>query len=157
MIRNLLMELLMSFAGVWGFAVLFRAPGINCVYCGILGAMDWLLFLGIRSAGLPYGASVALAIFVLVLAARAVAAYLRTPATIFVVAGIFPLVPGAGIYYTAYYFVTGDAVMASQKGSETIITALGIAVGIALANVVPQKWFNRIARLRRGRGKGGGL
>lgn len=145
---NLLLQFLMGFAGVWGFAVLFRAPGVKCVYCGILGSLDWVLYLVARGQGMPYGAAITLAIFVLVLASRAVAAWIRTPATIFVVSGIFPLVPGAGIYYTAYYFVTGDMVMAGQKGSETIITALAIALGIVLANVFPQKWFNCIARLR---------
>jgi uncharacterized membrane protein YjjB (DUF3815 family) len=65
-----------------------------------------------------------------------------------VVTGIFPLVPGAGIYYTAYYFVTGDAVMASQKGSETVITALAIALGIILANLIPQKWFHCMTILK---------
>ncbi len=147
--QNLLLEFLMGFLGVWGFGVLFHVPGIKCVYCGILGSLDWVFYLMIRNSGLPYGAAVTMAVFVLVLASRVVAAYIRTPATIFVVTGIFPLVPGAGIYYTAYYFVTGDAAMASQKGSETVITALAIAMGIVLANVVPQKWFNWIAKLRR--------
>ncbi len=151
--ENLFLEFLMGFIGVWGFAVLFRAPGIKCVYCGLLGSLDWVFYLVIRNEGLPYGASVALAIFALALASRAVAAYIGTPATIFIVTGIFPLVPGAGIYYTAYYFVTGDMAMAGQKGSETLITALAIAVGIVLANVVPQRWFNCIARLRRRRGQ----
>jgi uncharacterized membrane protein YjjB (DUF3815 family) len=145
---HLLLEFFMGFIGVWGFAVLFRAPGIKCLYCGILGALDWVFYLVVKGAGMPYGAAIALSIFVLVLASRAVAAFQGTPATIFVVTGIFPLVPGAGIYYTAYYFVTGDAVMASQKGSETVITALAIALGIILANLIPQKWFHCMTILK---------
>lgn len=146
--EQLALQFLMGFAGVWGFAVLFRAPGIKCVYCGILGSLDWVFYLVIRSQGMPYAAAVALAVFVLALVSRAVAAWIRTPATVFVVTGIFPLVPGAGIYYAAYYFVTGDSVMAGQKASETVITALAIALGIVLANVFPQRWFNLIGRLR---------
>ena len=142
------LQFLMGFAGVWGFAVLFRAPGIKCVYCGILGALAWVFYLVVRGRGIPYAGAITLAVFVLALVSRGVAAWIRTPATVFVVTGIFPLVPGAGIYYTAYYFVTGDMAMASQKGSETIITALSIALGTVLANVVPQKWFNWIGRLR---------
>jgi uncharacterized membrane protein YjjB (DUF3815 family) len=151
-----LMEFFMGLIGVWGFAVLFRAPGIKCLYCGILGALDWVLYLVVREAGMPYAAAITLAIFVLVIASRAVAAFLGTPATIFVVTGIFPLVPGAGIYYTAYYFVTGNAAMASQKGSETVITALSIALGIILANVIPQACFTPLAHLREGRAKKSG-
>ena len=40
----------------------------------------------------------------------------------FLISGIFALVPGAGIYYTAYYFIMGDNAMAVAKGVETFKT-----------------------------------
>ena len=53
--------------------------------------------------------------------------------------GIFPLVPGAGIYFTAYYLIAGDMEAFSQKGMETLETAVAIALGIVFASGLPQK------------------
>ena len=44
----------------------------------------------------------------------------KCPITIFLVSGIIPLVPGAGIYYTAYYLVTGQMSLAAVKGLEAV-------------------------------------
>ena len=43
----------------------------------------------------------------------------KAPVTIFLLPGIFPLVPGAGIYYTAYYFLQGEQELFASKGGET--------------------------------------
>ena len=51
--------------------------------------------------------------------------------------GIFPLVPGAGIYYTAYYFLQGEQELFASKGGETFKVALALALGIALVCSLP--------------------
>ena len=57
--------------------------------------------------------------------------------TIFLLPGIFPLVPGAGIYYTAYYFLQGEQELFASKGGETFKVALALALGIALICSLP--------------------
>ena len=61
----------------------------------------------------------------------------KAPVTIFLLPGIFPLVPGAGIYYTAYYFLQGEEVLFASKGAETFKVALALALGIALVCSLP--------------------
>ena len=61
----------------------------------------------------------------------------KTPVTVFLICGIFPLVPGAGIYYTAYYFIMGDNAMALSKGIETIKIAVAIALAIVFVFSMP--------------------
>ena len=51
--------------------------------------------------------------------------------------GIFPLVPGAGIYYTAYYFLQGAGQQMADKGFETAKIAIALALGIALVSSLP--------------------
>ena len=53
------------------------------------------------------------------------------------VTGIFPLVPGAGIYYSAYYFIQGDNALALANGISTFKIAVALAVGIALVLGIP--------------------
>ena len=66
------------------------------------------------------------------------------PATIFLVSGIFPLVPGAGLYYTAYYIMADNIAMAGEKGIETFKIALAIAIGLSIGAALPQKLFNKL-------------
>ena len=62
---------------------------------------------------------------------------LKTPVTVFLLSGIFPLVPGAGIYYTAYYFIQGNNALALSNGISTFKVAVALAIGITLVLSVP--------------------
>ena len=62
---------------------------------------------------------------------------LKTPVTVFLLTGIFPLVPGAGIYYTAYYFIQGENALSLANGISTFKVAVALAVGIALVLGLP--------------------
>ena len=56
-----------------------------------------------------------------------------------------PLVPGAGIYYTVYAFITGDNAGALFKGVETLKIAGAIALGIVLVLALPRGVFRVFA------------
>ena len=77
--------------------------------------MGWFVY----ELAVLYGADAAaaslIAIIPLSLAARICAVLLKTPVTVFLLTGIFPLVPGAGIYYTAYYFIQARMPFAGQR------------------------------------------
>ena len=55
--------------------------------------------------------------------------------------GIIPLVPGAGIYYTAYYLVTGQMSLAAVKGLEAVKIAFAIVLGIIFVVSIPKDAF----------------
>ena len=78
---------------------------------------------------------------VVVLLSRIFAVWKKCPITVFLVSGIFPLVPGAGVYYTAYYFVTDSLRLASQKGIESLKMAFAIVLGIVFVVSIPKQWF----------------
>ena len=56
---------------------------------------------------------------------------LKTPATLFVIPAIIPLVPGGSLYYTMSYAVHRDVANARLYGTRTLETALAIAAGIS--------------------------
>ena len=68
---------------------------------------------------------------------RKLAITLKMPVTVFLLSGIFPLVPGAGIYYTAYYFIQGENALSLANGISTFKVAVALAVGIALVLGLP--------------------
>ena len=69
----------------------------------------------------------------------------RCPVTIFMVAGLFPLVPGAGIYWAIYELVMDNPAAASGRGTEALTDAVAIVLGIIIVFELPQKWFRRLA------------
>ena len=89
----------------------------------------------------PAGADAAtaslLAVIPLTILTRVFAITQKTPVTVFLLTGIFPLVPGAGIYYTAYYFIQNENTLALAKGISTFKIAVALAIGISLVLCVP--------------------
>ena len=100
----------------------------------------WLLYLAMCQV-----TTVALASFVgtlaVVLISRILTVRKKCPITIFLVSGIIPLVPGAGIYFTAYYLVTGQMSLAAVKGLEAVKIAFAIVLGIIFVVSIPRDVF----------------
>ena len=79
-----------------GFSLLFGVPARYYPSCALIGGVSWLAYLLL----LPYS-SVSIATFaatvIVILMSRWFAVRKRCPVTIFLISGIIPLVPGAGI------------------------------------------------------------
>ena len=114
-----------SFIGTIAYAVMFQVPRRFYIGCGITGSVGWMMY---KFASVY--CSVAAASFIgtvcAVLVARMLTVRLKCPITIFMISGIITLVPGAGIYFTAYYLVTNQFAMAAAKGIGAIKVAFGI-------------------------------
>ena len=127
---SLLAQTAVSFVATVSFAILFQVPREQYVYSGLCGAAGWLCYLLVmQNYPSPAVASFA-AVVVLTVMSRIFAVRRKTPVTVFLICGIFPLVPGAGIYYTAYNFIIGNNQMAVAKGVETIKIAVAIALAV---------------------------
>ena len=135
---RLALQFLLAGAGTLSFAILFACPRRTLPYCGLAGAVGWLVYEIAELFGMEAFAASLLAVIPLTLLARILAMTLRTPVTVFLLTGIFPLVPGAGIYYSAYYFIQGNNALALANGISTFKIAVALAVGIALVLGIPR-------------------
>ena len=131
-------QILSAVLGVLAFAVLFHAPRRSYVACAICGGFSWGMFLAFTALGPSEFLASTLALIALTLLARILSVALMMPATVFIVTGIFPIVPGAGIYYTAYSLIVSDMALFQQKGMETLVLAGAIAIGILLGMGLPR-------------------
>ena len=88
---------------------------------GLTGAVGWLVYI-LCAELLAMSAPVATLVAALPLTAcaRFFAIRHKAPITLFLLCGIFPLVPRCGIYYTAYYFLRDDRTLFANKGVETL-------------------------------------
>ena len=125
-----------AFLGVFSFAILFHAPRRSYLACAVCGAVAWASYLLAKSLGLFLATT--LAAIALTLLSRMLSVALKMPSTVFIVTGIFPLVPGAGIYHTAYALVLRDMEAFTLRGMQTLALAGAIALGILIGMGFPK-------------------
>lgn len=125
-------QCLTAFIGCIGFCILFNIHGFGCIICATGGALAW----GAYGLGLLCVDSVIFASFVGTLVAAAfsetMARVRKYPTISYLVISIFPLLPGAGIYYTTSALMQSDMSAFTSKCGETIGIAGALAVGILI-------------------------
>lgn len=120
------------------FGITFQVPRRHYLAAGITGAVGWMVYIfGVELLGMSPAIATLVATLPLTGCARFFSITHKAPVTIFLLPGIFPLVPGAGIYYTAYYFIQGNNALALAHGISTFKIAVALAVGIALVLGLP--------------------
>ena len=68
--------------------------------------------------------------------AEIMARVLKAPVAIYSTPSIIPLVPGGSLYYTMAALMEGDQLEFIARGTDTLMTSLGIAVGIIAVSVI---------------------
>lgn len=138
----MIVELISAAIGTIAFSLLFGVPRKYYLYCGGIGAAGWLMYkLMLEVAGLSIAVSVFLATVVIVLLSRYAAVFEKCPATVFLITGIFPVVPGAQIYWATYYLVTDQLHSAFDSGFLALKIMVSIVLGIVVVFEIPYKFF----------------
>jgi len=133
---SVLAECLFCFIGCVGFAILFNIHGPGGLLCALGGVIAWFIY----RVALDLSGSDITAYFWGALGAsfysEIMARLRKYPAISYLVVSIFPLIPGAGVYYTMNYAVLGNMEMFASKGMHTAAIAGIMAVGILLASTL---------------------
>ena len=138
-----LWQALAAFVGTTAFACLFGVDREQYLATGVIGAIGWVAYLLlVRLAGAsPEVATLAAAVLVAV-ASRILAVVSKCPAQVFLLCGIFPLVPGAGIFWFTYYLTSAKFQLSLMTGFTAGKVAIAIVLGIILAMEIPQRIFS---------------
>lgn len=136
-----------AFIGTFAFAILFGVPRQQYATCGIIGAIGWAAFLIMTRAGIAGTmVSITFSTVLICLMSRIVAVWDKCPSTVYLLCGIFPLVPGAGIFWFTYYLVAEKFRLSMTTGFNAGMAAIAIVLGIILAMEFPQRWFSKLRR-----------
>ena len=135
---HMALQVLAAFGGTVGFSLLFGVPVRYYPYCGLIGGIGWLVYL-LLMPGTSASVATFCATVVVILLSRWFAVRKRCPATLFLISGIFPLVPGAGIYWAAYYTVSNQLSMALETGFGAVKGAVAIVLGIVFVFEIDRK------------------
>ena len=119
-----------------GFAMWFNIKGVQVLWSGVGAFFTWLIY-AVCEYQLHLGNFTATLLGALFVAAFgiAMAKINRAPATIFLTATSFPLIPGPNLYYTLYGFVTTNYAMVRSEMYVLFETCIGIAVGFLIVDV----------------------
>ena len=124
------MQCAVCLIGCIGFAILFNVHSWGLPLCAIGGCCTWAIYLfAMEYTGNIYVANFWATAFAAAYA-EVMARIRKYPATSYLVVSLFPLLPGAGIYYTMGYALDGSMTLALHKGLETAAVAGVMAVGI---------------------------
>lgn len=146
---NYIIQFFLAMAASFAFGILFSSPRRELPFCGISGAIGWIVYYLITIHSGNTVAACLAATFILTVFSRTMAVFRQNPATIYLLSGIFPLVPGAGIYYTVYYLITGEKALFAAKGLETFEIAFAIVFGIIFGFAIPQVLFHKLGSMRK--------
>lgn len=125
-----------AFLGCMGFVVLFNIHGKGAPLCALGGALTWAVYLIAQqltgSDLAPYfWAALSSSVY-----SEIMARIRKYPAFSYLVISIFPIIPGASVYYTMNYAVLGEMELFAAKGMFTAAVAGLMAVGILLGSTV---------------------
>lgn len=121
---------LFAFCSTVGFSILFHVPKKHIASAGLVGGLGWLTY----TYFILSGSESILACFagscIVAVISDFFSRTFKEAATIFIIPGILPLVPGAGMYYTMLAILEGNVQKTASTGTETILMAGSIAVAL---------------------------
>jgi len=126
-----------AFFATFFFSIIFNISKKDLIYCGLGGAISWSIYLYVlHKTQSPVMASFCGA-FIVGIFSRIMSKIRKVPVTIFLVSGIIPLVPGAGMYRTMFAIVDNDLSKAATHGILTLQIAGVIAMAMVMVSSFP--------------------
>ena len=147
-------ECVFAMIGCVGFSILFNIHGPGGLLCALGGGLAWLVYRLSMELGSGEILAYFWAAFFASLYSEIMARIRKYPAISYLVVSIFPLIPGAGVYYTMNYAVRGEMECFARQGMHTAAIAGIMAVGILLVSTSFRVWTVwKIHRLKKKQGR----
>lgn len=128
---------LLSFLGSVFPVILFNIDRKKIFWCGLAGGLGWI-FYSIALTASDNNTIIAsfIGAFVVNIYSEIMARVLHTPASMFYIPGIFPLVPGILAYSSIISVVEKDYSAALNNGLLTLAIGVAISIGITLSSTL---------------------
>jgi uncharacterized membrane protein YjjB (DUF3815 family) len=120
----------LAFVAVLAFAVLFNVPRRSLLACGVTGVVGYLAQLLARELGATPAAAAFTGAAVVGLLGEIFARIFRLPATVFIVTGFLPLLPGVAATRAVIQLISGDYARGGPSAITAAVNAFAIAAGI---------------------------
>lgn len=140
----MIIKIIGAFIAIFTFAVILETPRKYLWCAGCVGAVGWFSYLVCEQMGANEFLATFWSAFVITLVSHIFARVFKTPVTVFLIAGILPTVPGAGMYRIVYYLIGHQSDLAGYYFATTLELAGVIAIAIFLVDagfrLVTREW-----------------
>ena len=133
---TLLFGIVGSFIAITRFAVLLETPKKYLLHAGVTGAIGGGIYLYCTQREMDVVLASFLSALAIAFVSHVFARVFKAPVTVFLIAGILPTVPGAGMYRIVYYIIANDREMCSYYLIQTLEIAGMIALAIFIVDTV---------------------
>ena len=131
---SIVLQAFWAFGACLANGIVFQLRRGKLVYAALGGALGWTVFacsaFFLESEIIRYF----VATLVLALYSEMMARWKHTPATVFLIVALLPLVPGGGLYQTMELFIQGETAQGVTQGLHTLAIAGALAIGIVLVS-----------------------
>ncbi len=134
---------LIATASVFAFMIIFDLRRLSLFVGSVGGGISWLIYAMTNDLEkFNYTLPILLAIIFLATYAEIMARLTKKPATVYLTAGLYPLVPGYDIYRTMMYFLSGQNNEFISSFMRTLMITGTLALGIMLVSSIPKLLYN---------------
>ena len=130
----MIIQVFSAFWAVAMFSILTETPKKFLPYAAFSGGFAWWAYLVINNLTHSTLQAAFFSILAVAFLSHILARIMKAPVTVFLIAGILPSVPGAGIYRTVYYLIQGDQALSTHYLISTLHTAGAIALAIFITD-----------------------
>jgi uncharacterized membrane protein YjjB (DUF3815 family) len=131
-------QLLLSFIASALFGVIFNIPKKLLINSGFVGMVGWMVYILFAEQHVNHVMATFIAAFFVAMLSNLFARLYKTPATIFSVSGIIPLVPGGTAFEAMRHVVLNDYNAAISLAAKAFMISGAIAMGLIFSEVVNQ-------------------
>ncbi len=139
-------QFILGFLAVAAFAYYLNVPKKAICSCAIGGGLGWAVFMYCSKSLNAAHIGVLIGAMIVGFMGEEFARRYHLPATVFIIAGIIPLVPGMNMYFMMYNIVMNDYAEAFRQGLNAAIIGGAISIGITLASGVYRRLPSRKSR-----------
>ncbi len=137
-------QLISAFIGTFAFAAIYGIEKREYVSSGIVGTLGWLAYyISFITLELSVVESSFFATLTIATASRLFAVWRHRPSTMYIISGMLPLVPGAGIYWTTYYLMCQRFNDGLMSGFNSFKVCMAIVLGIIIVSEIPISFFKK--------------
>ena len=134
-LTSILLQAIASLLAIITFLIVLNVQRSMLLPSGILGMVVWLIYFLLKDP-----TNVIVATFIAAIIGSCISQILsilyKTPAVVFILAILAPLVPGYLTYRTTAFFVIGDYSQAIASAALVVMLALVISIGMASGTII---------------------
>lgn len=146
------LEIIINFSFAWvsavGFALIINVPRRALVFCGLSGAVSWMVYWFCTQLLLGRLVSNLIATTAIGVLSFFFAKKKKCPMSVFTIPGIMPLVPGVSAYQAVSALVDGRLSEAEDLLLRVVIIIIAIAIGFMISQLIIEV-YNRFTKSRK--------